>query len=128
VVAAAILRKRVFLEAMERDAVLDRRVLDLTKKIDVINDPAIKLKVPVTVEIETKRGELLRGRVDQIKGNPVYPLTDDEVWEKFLNCAEYSARPFSREELEILAETIGHLEALPDAGTLAGRMVPKQKT
>ena len=127
VVASCVLRKEFFLENVTEKAVCDPRVLKLAEKVEVIHDPVIKLKVPVTVEIETDKGDRYRERVDQIKGNPSDPLTDEEVNKKFYQCAEYSARSFSRDALEELIETVENLERLPDIRLLTQKLVGRRK-
>lgn len=78
--------------------------------------------MPVTVEIHTARGDQYRERVDLIKGNATCPLSDEELKEKFFNCAAYSARPFPGDALKELIEMVEHLECLTDVENMAERM------
>ena len=74
--------------------------------------------VTTFVAIELRDGRRLEARADHGKGNIADPMSEDEVAEKFRECAAYAGWPKARTERAI--ETILHLEKVRDVNVLAG--------
>jgi len=72
------------------------------------------------VIVHLSSGEVLSRRLEDLPcrdGN--YPMTDDELWEKFQDCAG-TALP--RENVTALFKAIHELQTLPDAAAIARLM------
>jgi len=97
------------------------RVLNLSKKVKVEIDPEMDRayfeedKLSARVEIVTEKGEKLERFVDIPKGDPLNPLTDQEIEEKFRNQASYSVK---EEEIETVIRKIYDLENIDDISDL----------
>ena len=71
------------------------------------------------VEVTTQTGEHYQSRVDNPRGHSSKPLTDSQLIEKFLDCAQYSARPISKQSLEEVIELVMNLEGMADIAFLS---------
>lgn len=69
----------------------DTTVLDLTRRTDVVEDPALTALFPrkwaCRVDVELASGEVRTAQVDTPKGEPDNPMSEDEVAEKFRRLA-----------------------------------------
>ncbi len=78
-------------EQYTMDLIRDRSLLDLAARVDVLADADLEAlydeKWPSIVEITTKNGRVLSARRDLPKGEPEYPISDEELKEKFLSLA-----------------------------------------
>ncbi len=117
-VAAAIVRRHVKLEDFEKEAVGDLRVLEMSRRVEVVVNPEALLKVPVIVEITTKQGKTCSTQVREMIGSPQKPLTPEELRQKFYDCSKYSARPIPPRNLDHFLEKAGHLEGAGDVREL----------
>ena len=50
-------------------------------------------KMQTIIDIKLKDGRTIAGKADFGKGSPTNPMTDDELIEKFLQCAEWAQTP-----------------------------------
>jgi len=119
--AAAILRRKVFLDDFEEAAIRDLRVKNLSEKIQVLQDlmPEGKDSLgPTRVEIHTRDGKVYQKEVKEFKGSPSRPLTREECREKFLGCAQFSARPMNPGRVEAIIQWVGQLEEVQDVREL----------
>lgn len=117
-VAAAILRRDVFLDSFTEEAIKDPKIQELTGKIKLTVDPQIKHKVPVTVKIKTKGGRVYSGSVNTYRGMPEDPLTLEECRDKFRKCTRFSIRPMAEARVEAIVEKVGRLEEMKDVRAL----------
>lgn len=105
-VAVALVTGDAGLEAYTEETVRNPRVLNLSKKIKVIEDAELTAQSPgkraSIVTIYTKTGEFTK-RVDYPKGEPENPLTKEELEDKFRGLAMYGGLT-SEECEEIIAE------------------------
>ena len=76
--------------------------------------------VPVEVEARTRGGKRIRRRVERIPGSPESPLSDEELFTKFRDCARYSKRPLSRDKIEELLQKLRSLELVEDIREITG--------
>jgi len=76
------------------------------------------------VEIEMKDGQRHGGRVDAGKGNKANPMSEDEVADKFRECAEFSHWPMEKAEHAIALvrrlEDVGDVREITRALTAVG--------
>ena len=94
--AAGLMFGKAGLQEFTEEMVVDKAILELTKKIKVEADEALSAVFPgiqaAVVTIRTKNGEYT-DRVDFPKGEPENPLTDDEFRTRYDGLMEYAGVP-----------------------------------
>ncbi len=87
VIAAAIVDRQVTPAQFEPEKIMDPRIREQLRKVEVVADPEIEAVFPelqrVAVSLHTTDGRVLRAELDYPKGDPRNPLTDEEIEEKF---------------------------------------------
>jgi len=87
VVAAAVADGNVLPSSFSDEKLKDPRIWDLLGKIKVVADPEIDAMFPgvkrARVTISNLAGESFTAQVDNAKGSPLNPMSDDEVVSKF---------------------------------------------
>jgi 2-methylcitrate dehydratase len=87
VIAAAIAERQVTPAQFEPEKVMDPRIREQLRKVEVVADPEIEKVFPklqrVIVTVKTTDGRELTKQLDYPKGDPRNPLTDREIEEKF---------------------------------------------
>ncbi len=129
-VSAALLRGDVFIGDFQEDSIREPRVLELAKKVRVRVDQDHRwerLMAPTTIEVRLEGGDLLRKRVEVMKGHPLNSLTWEELTRKFSRCATFAARPFPGKETGRIIETVRHLDELEDVAELVGLLASRDK-
>lgn len=91
--AAGLMFGKAGLQEFSEEMVVDKAILELTKKIKVEADEALSAVFPgiqaAEVTIKTKDGEW-KERVDFPKGEPENPLTEDEFRTRYDDLMEYA--------------------------------------
>ena len=91
--AAGLVYGKAGLQEFTEEAVREKKVLELTKKIQVSSDDELSAAFPgvqaAIVTIKTKDGEYT-DRVDFPKGEPENPLTDEEFKSRYDGLMEYA--------------------------------------
>lgn len=127
-IAAAVVDKQVTLETFTDDKLHDRNIVAARKKVqlsfpDVPIWPGLADVGPDTefvgnpVTIQTTDGRSLRARVDIPRGDASLPLTDDELLEKYRDCARAQ---LSQDNIDRSAGWVRELEKMGDVGALLG--------
>ena len=92
VIAAALVERQVTPAQFTMEKILDPKIREQLKKVEVVADPEIEKVFPtlqrVIVHINTKDGRCFSRQLDFPKGDPRNPLTDREIEEKFAALAE----------------------------------------
>src|SRR5579863_8827671 len=92
VIAAALVERQVTPAQFTVKKIMDSRIREQLRKIEVVADPEIEKVFPalqrVIVHIHMKDGRSYSKQLDFPKGDPRNPLTDVEVEEKFSALAE----------------------------------------
>jgi 2-methylcitrate dehydratase PrpD len=125
-IAAAVVDHQVTLDTFTSHKFEDRNIVETRKKVrlsfpDVPIWPGLADVGPDTefvgnpVTIRTTDGRSYSARVDIPRGDPALPLTDDELLEKYRDCARSQLRP---EDIEHSLGLVLGLETVPDIGTL----------
>jgi len=87
VVAAAVADGNVLPSSFSDEKLKDPRIWDLLGKIKVIADPEIDAMFPgvkrARVTITTNQGDAHTAQVDNAKGSPLNPMSDEEIISKF---------------------------------------------
>jgi 2-methylcitrate dehydratase len=105
-----------------RERIADPAVHELAEKIKVVSDEGLDSTYPeecrpTTVEVKTKDGKTYTKRVDYPKGEPRRPLTDDELYAKFV---KWSGPSLSPEKAERIREALFRLEEFDDVSEFMG--------
>lgn len=127
-IAAAVVDHQVTLETFTPKKFEDRNITETRKKVhlsfpDVPIWPGLADVGPDTefvgnpVMIKTNDGKTYSARVDIPRGDPALPLTDDELLEKYRDCARSHTRPA---EVERSVSLVLELESVADIGSLTG--------
>ena len=92
VIAAALVERQVTPAQFTMEKIMDPRIREQLRKIEVVADPEIEKVFPALqrsiVHIHTKDGRAYSKQLDFPKGDPRNPLTDLEVEEKFAALAD----------------------------------------
>jgi 2-methylcitrate dehydratase PrpD len=73
-------------------------------------------KMTTIIEIELDDGRVIKGQADFGKGSPANPMTDDELSEKFRQCASWGGLDKAR--IERVLELVWAIESLHDVNDL----------
>jgi len=126
-VAAALVNGKVFIEDFTEDAIRNDEVLSMARRIEVFSD-ANKDKVesalsPTDIEIETRDGNSYKKSVESVKGHPDDPMSFAELAKRLRDCAVFSARPLSDENIDRVSQLVEHLEEINDVTTILRYLV-----
>lgn len=89
----------------------ERTTHDLCSRIRMTADPKFGVMGrQAVVEVATRDGRTLRKHVDMPKGEPEWPLTDEELHAKFVSLASLALPPERVERLESLVLGVDELE------------------
>jgi len=103
------------------DAVVNRPdVQAMIRKVDFGVHPEAEAagfdKMTTLIAVELDDGTVLEGRADFGKGSPANPMTDDELAEKFRQCAAWGG--LDKERTEAVLKLLWKIEDLADVGEL----------
>lgn len=94
----------------------------LLRKVEAYNDPAADAagadKMHSIITIKLKSGRVIEGAADFAKGSPQFPMSFDEVCEKFRDCIRYGGLAVQAGEA-VIAQ-VRKLETLDDIARLTG--------
>jgi 2-methylcitrate dehydratase PrpD len=74
-------------------------------------------KMTTIIEIELTDGRIIKGRADFGKGSPANPMTDEELSEKFRQCAAWGG--LNAEQSRAVLDIVWNIEKLGDVRDLA---------
>lgn len=102
-VASALATGKCWREQYTMEKIHDPYLLDLAAKVEVVKDDELDElydeKWPSIVEVWTKDGSHLSARRDIMKGEPEYPVSDEELKAKFTSLATDVVSPERAEEI-----------------------------
>ena len=118
--AILLLERRGGLEQFTDEVVNRADVQAMIQKIDFGVHPEAEAagfdKMTTIIEIELDDGQRIKGQADFGKGSPTNPMTDDELAEKFRQCAEWGKMP--RDRISTVLDMLWHIETLKDVNEL----------
>lgn len=127
-VANALLRGGSKLTHFDEVSVIDDKVLDLVKRIQVFDDPSLgapgkqeassSTHLSVRMKVATKEGSVYHKAVDTPRGNPRNPLVEKEHMERFYDCINYGHQPLPAENIEKIVSMVDRLEVIEDVRNL----------
>lgn len=127
-VSRALVSGAVRLADFEGEAHFDKNVRELMAKThaaphpEMADDSAEQFGAEVTITM--KQGQVLTRKISNLVGRGVsYPMTNEEMWEKFNDCAKTGGLP--RADIPPLFERLESLEKVPDIRTVT-RMLAKR--
>jgi 2-methylcitrate dehydratase PrpD len=123
-VANALLRKSSRPEHYTEEYIRDPEVGALARKVTIMSDMTPDDR-PDSAEVRVKlqNGRDYSARVKASKGNPLfYPLTQNEIIEKFRNNVSFS-RTVSEQNAEKALDMINDLEKVDDTGELVALLI-----
>jgi 2-methylcitrate dehydratase PrpD len=127
-VANALLRKSSKLEHFEERFVLDPKIMDIAKKVNVVADPALDKRGETALEMQviTRDGTVYTKSLDFPSGLPENPLTREENMERFRSCISFAGELIPQENIEQLISLVGELERVKDVRLLIPLLLRKK--
>jgi len=118
--AILLLERKAGLEQFTDEVVNRPDVQAMIRRVDFGTHPEAEAagfdKMTTLVEVELEGGTVVKGRADFGKGSPANPMTDEELSEKFRQCAAWGG--LDRDETKQVLELAWRIEELPDVGVL----------
>ncbi len=118
VIAAALVDRKVTPAQFEPEKIMDPRIRQQLRKVEVVADPEIEKVFPalqrVEVSIETTDGRRLEMELDYPKGDPRNPLTEDEIEGKFDALAQGVLSAEKAERLKDAVWRVDELDSVTD--------------
>ncbi len=127
--AAGVVRGDLFVGEFEEKVIRDPVIGDLARRTKVVVDESVKepmATTPVSLEIKTKDGRTLSGKVQYIKGHPKNFLTREGFLEKFRKCVDISPSKVSEKNISKLVDLVDKLETVPDVGEIPKLLTSKK--
>lgn len=121
--ACGLVQKRVVIDDFTEEAIKRRNIIRLAEKIKPQVDPALEETTdrsiaPTIIEIRMRDGKVYDACADIPKGHPKNPMTTEEQYEKFKDCARHSVKPISDEKIKEIMTLVEKLEAVSDMSEL----------
>ena len=115
-VALALIDGRVTVENFAADRLADERIKSLMQKVTMYRDRDMaplgyRGTGNAKVTLTTEDGKIYKRRVDAARGRASNPVSDEELWAKFRDCA---GPTLSEEKLEKLLSLLVSFEDLPN--------------
>ncbi|ARK29925.1 MmgE/PrpD family protein [Halalkalibacter krulwichiae] len=116
VLATTLVHGKVTLEQFTEQSILEPIVLANAQKVKykVNSNLTLKESLQGYLEIETKDGEVYSEKIERPYGNPLHPMSNEEMIEKFKDCGKYSKKRLTDHALNKVIEQIFHLETIKD--------------
>jgi 2-methylcitrate dehydratase PrpD len=111
--ASIALQRRAGLREYTTEFVTSPRIVEMMRKVKTINDPEIARmgtdKMRSVVEIDLYNLKTMRRMTDTTRGTPEKPLMENELYEKFSECASFV---FSQDEVSEIYDEIRNIDKL----------------
>ena len=118
--AILLLERKGGLEQFTDEVVNRPDVQAMIQKVEFAVHPEAEAagfdKMTTIIEIELDDGKVIKGQADFGKGSPANPMSDDELAEKFRQCAEWGKLP--KDRIKTVLDIIWNIEALKDVNEL----------
>ena len=117
--ACVLVRRRLGLAEIQAEAALDPRILAHIPKVTIRVAPEhLTTRGPVILRVKSRRHGDLTSRVEDVRGGPDDPFSEDEIEEKFGDCFRQGANPLDAAQIAQLKVRIAKLEEMDDMATL----------
>ena len=118
VIAAALVDRQVTPAQFTMQKILDPKIREQLKKVEVVADPEIEKVFPalqrVIVNFQTTDGRCLSKQLDYPKGDPRNPLTDQEIEEKFSALADGVLSPSAQKRVKDAVWNLEHVDSVSE--------------
>ncbi|MBI4304551.1 MAG: MmgE/PrpD family protein [Chloroflexi bacterium] len=122
VVAVALMDGSVGPRQFSPDRIADQELLALVQKVEVINNPEFTqayMKIPaehrIRVEVVTNDGKRHVSELSSIKGDPIDPMTDGEIEDKFrMQCEDF----LGKDRVRFILDKLWQLEKMNDVAAI----------
>lgn len=126
--ARALLSRSLGMSQYTDEKVMDPAAQELLQRVDWHVDPELEAvwkggPRPEIVHLYLKDGRKLTHRTDKSKGNPEFPLTDEEVSEKFRDCASAC---LPAKQVDTLLQKLWDLESVKSMREIAPLLAPQK--
>ena len=123
--ARAMIDGKIGLHIFTDEAVKNTQVLKFGERVQMSCEPALKAKDaggrPCRVTVRLKDGRTYSRDAEHSKGSPEFPMTDDELKTKFIECARQA---ISASAAERVLDSVQRLETLENIRPLCELLVP----
>ena len=114
-VACAVVRRRLGIAEIQKEAALDPTLVEFARKVEVVVDEENHGEMaPASVEIETRNHGTLRRRVDHLPGGPQQPVTNIELAAKVRECMAMGTQPLTPERIDRFTARVSTIERVKD--------------
>jgi 2-methylcitrate dehydratase PrpD len=115
--ARALLDRKLGLQQLTDEKVMDQKARELVKRVKLIPDPEMEYpSSKVRILVKTRDGRLLDTMYFPPKGTPENPMTEEELMDKYRECSEWGG--VARERIEESMKMLMEIEKLDDVGDL----------
>jgi 2-methylcitrate dehydratase PrpD len=118
IVAAAIFNRNLSLDDFTAEALNRPAVVNIAEKVSWRIDQEIEgttSAIPkILVELRCRENKSYSKRATHPFGHPKNPIGVNDLKAKFRNCARYSKKPLTAEDIESVIDMVSNLEDLPD--------------
>ena len=121
-VATAIARRKVTLAEFTSSGLTDPEVLSLASRVSYRLGKGSPGVDPGIVDIRLKNGQVLHEEVVNPPGGPQSPLSQEDLIEKFRDCANYSLKPLRSSDVDAIIACIHDLEHQTNLSELITRV------
>jgi 2-methylcitrate dehydratase PrpD len=125
-IACALVRRKLGLAEIQRDAALDPVINQHVPKVSVRVDPALTgERGPVTVSLRSRKHGAIACTVEHVPGSDESPLSEADLNEKFSECFQCGAAPLSKAQIALLTERVQGLERVADMASFFDGISPR---
>ncbi len=128
--AILLLERKGGLEQFTDEVVNRADVQAMIKKVNFGVHPEAEAagfdKMTTIIEVELDDGSVVKGQADFGKGSPTNPMSDEELAEKFRQCAAWGG--LNRDQTKAVLDLVWRIEELGDIGELMKFLRLKERT
>lgn len=123
VIATTLVYGQVSLDHFTSQALSGPKVLELARRVTchVDRDVSLKNSTQGSLQIKTQDG-IISKQVDFPLGHPMNPISQDALVAKFMDCAKYSQKKISLQELNRVVDLVMNLEHVESIGKITARL------
>jgi len=128
--AILLIERRAGLSQFTDEVVNRADVQDMIRRVEFGVHPEAEAagfdKMTTIIEIELNEGRVVKGMADFGKGSPANPMTDDELQQKFRECAKWGGLDDSTAQTVI--DCVWRIESAPNLQELMPLLVRPQRS
>jgi 2-methylcitrate dehydratase PrpD len=121
-VATAVARRKVTLGEFTPSGLTDPEILGLASRVNYRIGEGSQGVDPGIIDIRLKDGRVFHEEVMHPPGGPQSPLSQEDLIEKFRDCAKYSRKPLPSSDVDAIIACVLDLENQPNLSALIERI------